>query len=303
METREQKYHRQGLIYGRDAKAGGGNPAASLGIHLSKLLELPEDEAIRLCLADYERRLSALPPVAQYPELAGMRECVLAYNRGMAEGLELPVSAVNLRANFLSFMSEGKRLVGASSRGDGAAVNAAPGCTLVYFPDSDRGPLLANNQDGAASARHRVPPEQIVANRAGIILGTVSSGIFDDEVSPQQFPAPIFLMTCELCSDTSEVVDLLTRLNHFWGPFNMIIADRHGQSAVIEKSTCRYGLRRSADGFSATTEMSAEEPALKAYLWETRAFAGEARPRPRLGRLGVLENLRASLRAARAACE
>jgi hypothetical protein len=77
-------------------------------------------------------------------------------------------------------------------------------------------------------------------------------------------------MVDEMCGTTSEAVDLLTRLNLFWGPCNTLVADRHGTSAIIEKSTCRYGLRESADGFAATTEMSAEEPGFKQYLWETR---------------------------------
>jgi hypothetical protein len=73
-----------------------------------------------------------------------------------------------------------------------------------------------------------------------------------------------------MCGTTPETVDLLTRLNLFWGPCNTLVADKNGNSAVIEKSTCRYGLRKSTDGFAATTEMSAEDPNYKAYLWETR---------------------------------
>jgi hypothetical protein len=78
------------------------------------------------------------------------------------------------------------------------------------------------------------------------------------------------MMVFEQCATAAEAVELLTRLNLFWGPNNTLVADRYGNSAVIEKSTCRYGLRKSPDGFSATTEMSAEEPAYKAFLWERR---------------------------------
>jgi hypothetical protein len=129
---------------------------------------------------------------------------------------------------------------------------------------------VANNNDGLIEHQHHTEPFWIVANRAGLMLGTVSSGLFEDETSPEVFPAPVFLMAEELCGTTSEAVDLFTRLNLFWGPCNTLIADRNGNSAIVEKSTCRYGLRKSADGFAATTEMSAEDPAYKAYLWETR---------------------------------
>lgn len=199
--------------------------------------------------------------------MRGMRECVVAYNLGLAEGSGVSLDDVMLRANYLHAIHSnlGKK------PGDAAAfADCGTGCTLVYFPRSDRGPLVANNNDGTARWAHHNPPEWIVANRAGLILGTVSSGIFDDEISPEQFPAPAFLMTYELCGTTSEAVDLLTRLNLFWGPCNTLVADRHGNSAIIEKSTCRNGVRKSNDGFSATTEMSAEEPEFKKYLWETR---------------------------------
>jgi hypothetical protein len=148
-----------------------------------------------------------------------------------------------------------------------------PGCTLVYFPTSDRGPLIANNTDDPYRPGYRVEPVWLVANRAGLILGTVSNGLFDDEISPELFPAPVFLMVYEMCSTTAEAVELLTRLNLFWGPCNLLVADRFGESTIIEKSSCRYGLRPGSDGFSATTAMAAEEPGYKAYLWQTREQA------------------------------
>jgi hypothetical protein len=46
---------------------------------------------------------------------------------------------------------------------------------------------------------------------------------------------------------------------------------------VIEKSTCRYGVRTAEDGFIATTEMSAQEPTYRRYLWENRRRALAAR--------------------------
>lgn len=266
MNPRERKYYEHGWRHGRQHGTAAVG-AAQLRQSLAAWMETTEEEAVHIVVTDYQRRLDATPSLMKYPELKGMRECVLAHDRGVAEGADVSLDDVMLRANYLHAIHS--NLVAGSAAMPSHA-DCGPGCTLVYFPRGDRGRLLANNNDGTARWAHRNPPEWIVANRAGLIVGTVSSGIFDDEVSPEQFPAPVFLMAYELCGTASEAVDLLTRLNLFWGPCNTLLADRHGNSAIIEKSTCRYGVRKSNDGFSATTEMSAEEPAFKQYLWETR---------------------------------
>lgn len=261
MTPRERKYHEQGLRDGRSNREGAAGAARHLRESLVKLLGVPEAEAMRRVVKDYAERLDAQPPLTKYPELKGVRECIVAYNEGVALGSGVTIEDVILRDSFIYTVTRKLRTPVAAT---------GPGCTLVYFPRSDRGPLVANNNDGDAASAHRNPPWWVVSNRAGLILGTVSSGIFCDEESPEIFPAPVLMMVNELCGTASETVDLMTRLNHFWGPFNFMVADRKGGSAVIEKSSCRLGVRKSADGFSAMTEMSAEEPVFKKYLWETR---------------------------------
>lgn len=267
MNPRQRKYHAQGLLHAREYPPPQPDPGRMLRQALAQAMGVDEGEAYRRTLADYRRRLDALPPASTYPELRGMRECVEAYNQGIADGSGLPLEYVMLRANYLPMMTAAYRT--APGR-QAPASGSAPGCTLVYFPRSDRGPLIANNQDGLARHAHRIPPVWLPCNRAGLVLGTVSSGIFDDEVSPEEFPAPVFLMAAEMCGSTGDAVELLTRLNLFWGPCNCLVADGQGEAAVIEKSTCRYGLRPSPDGFAATTEMAAEEPTYHDYLWQTR---------------------------------
>lgn len=267
MTERERKYRQQGVIHGRALGDGGKSSARLLRQSLAEALKLPEAEAVSRVVADYEGRLDALPSLAKYPELRGMRECVRAYEQGMADGANVSLEDVVLRANYLHAITAAYRT---SRHEPTLCATPGPGCTLVYFPRSDRGPLVANNNDGTAKHAHHEEPFWIVANRAGIILGTVSSGLFDDEVSPEMFPAPVFLMVNEMCGTTSEAADLLTRMKLFWGPCNTLVADSNGDSAIIEKSTCRYGLRKSVDGFCATTEMSAEDRTYKAYLWDTR---------------------------------
>jgi hypothetical protein len=267
MDLRQEKYYKQGYLHGVDQKPGGLEAAISLRQMLADAMKLPKEEAVAQAVKDYKRRLDAVPSAAKYPELVGMRECVLAYHKGVSDGAGVALDDVMIRANFLTMVTRALR-VSTPQAGDQAT--GQPGCTLVYFPESDRGPLLANNQDGTARYAHTNPPGWIVANKAGIILGTVSSGLYNDDVSPEEFPAPVFMMVYEQCTTTAQVTDLLTKLTLFWGPCNLLIADKQGNSAVIEKSTCRHGLRKSSDGFIATTEMSAEEPAYKKFLWEKR---------------------------------
>lgn len=269
MNSRERKYYEQGRRDGADLR---GTSFRELRRSLAQTLQLPEAEAVRQTVENYNQRLEAIPPLGKFPELRGARECVVAYNQGMADGAGAELTDVVLRANYLHAITASYR-----SPVHAVCTTPPPGCTLVYFPRSDRGALLANNNDGTIRWKHRNEPSWIVANRAGLVVGCVSSGIFDDEVSPEQFPAPVYHLTYERCGTVDEAVDLMTRLNLFWGPCNALVADRHGNSAVIEKSTCRYGLRKSADGFSATTEMAAEEPEFKKYLWETRERSVQAR--------------------------
>jgi len=73
---------------------------------------------------------------------------------------------------------------------------------------------------------------------------------------------------------------MLERYNHFWGPGNMIVIDRDKNVAMIEKSACRIGVRRSPDGFGFITAMTAEEPGMRAYLADRRAASLEARGLP-----------------------
>jgi hypothetical protein len=267
MDAREEKYFRQGLLHGQEQKVGGVQAAKALRGMLADAMKMTAEDAATLAVKDYRRRLDALPSTARYPELAGMRECVCAYNSGVAQGMGVALEDVMIRANFITMVTRALRVGDAKNDPPRAKT---PGCTLVYFPESDRGPILANNQDGVSASAHKTPPGWIVSNKAGIILGTVSSGLFNDEQTPEEFPAPVFMMVSELCTTTAQAVDLLTRLTLFWGPMNLLIADSRGASAVIEKSTCRYGLRTSPDGFIGTTEMSAEEPTYKRFLWDKR---------------------------------
>jgi hypothetical protein len=111
-------------------------------------------------------------------------------------------------------------------------------------------------------------------------MQAVSSGIFGDELSPEIFPVPMDMLLGRYTRSTDEAVEMLERYNLFWGPCNAMVIDRDRHVAMIEKSACRIGVRRSPDGFGFVTEMTAEEPSMRAYLAETRAASLKARDLP-----------------------
>ena len=111
------------------------------------------------------------------------------------------------------------------------------------------------------------------------ISGGVSSGVYKDEKTPEIFPAPVYELVARYCRNTDEAVEMLTRYNHFWGPTNLLVADRQSNVAMIEKSACRIGTRRRNDGFGFITAMTAEEPGMRAFLADRRAAQQNSRRR------------------------
>lgn len=266
MTDRCAKYELAGRRDGRDIRDQVRPMMPVLRRDLGRALGIPESPAIAHTIANYRQRLDALPSLTVYPELRGMPDCINAYNRGLAAEAQLCLTDAIVLANYRHMLHEAQKRSTAVS----TMPQTGTGCTVVFFPRSNRGPLVANNNDGTIAHIHQQQPPWIVSNRAGVITATVSSGIFGDEHSPEQFPVPVFLLVSEICGTTDEAVELFTRLNYFWGPCNLLVADRAGRSTVIEKSSCRLALRPSDDGFACTTEMAAEDPEFAQYLWETR---------------------------------
>jgi hypothetical protein len=105
--------------------------------------------------------------------------------------------------------------------------------------------------------------------------------VFLDEESPEIFPAPVFKLVGRYCRNTDEAVEMLTRYKLFWGPCNALVVDRRHNVAMIEKSSCRIGVRRSPDGFGFITAMTAQEPGMKTYLQDRRTASILARKLPK----------------------
>jgi len=215
------------------------------------------------------RRLEAVPDLGKYPELRGMREQLEAEWRGTRDGAGLSPeqSAVTGDGGFY-----GHRYIAAGRK------PPASRCSYVFFPRSDRGPILANNLDASPKEPFGAPGWP--AMNEHLIVGGVSSGVWFDEESPELFPAPVSRLVARYCRNTDEAVEMYARYNLFWGPGNLIVIDRQHDVAMIEKSACRIGVRRSRDGFGFITAMTAEEPGMHAFLAERRAASLQARNLP-----------------------
>ncbi len=225
-------------------------------------------EVGRILEKSNQDRLNAVPDLTRYPELRGMRELVEAGWRGGRDGAGLTEEQAAAAADGGFY----------HHRHIASGRKSPTGCSYVYFPHSDVGPILANNLDSSPQEPF-APPAWPAVNEHLIVRG-VSSGVFNDEESPEIFPVPVFRLLGRYCRSTAEAVELLTRYNYFWGPGNLIVIDRGQDVAMIEKSACRIGIRRSSDGFGLITAMTAEDPAMNAYLADRRASSLKTRQLP-----------------------
>jgi hypothetical protein len=232
------------------------------------------DESSRDLLRFHRERHSAVPDLSRYPELRGMRELLLAENRGYQEGAGL--TDLELAA-YISGYAYYHRFI-ASKPAPAASPLGKANCSWIFFPASDRGPLAANNLD--STPRQLFSRPCWPAHNEHVFMGGVSSGLFMDELSPELFPAPVYRLVSRYCRSADETVDLLTRYTLFWGPGNLLVADRNRRTAMIEKSACRIGVRWSPDGFGFVTAMTAEEPGMHAYVAGRRAASVAARGLP-----------------------
>lgn len=228
----------------------------------------PRSEIVRQLQGHNQERLDAVPDLTKYPELRGMRELVEAGWRGMRDGAQLNDGQWAATCDGLYLYRY--RL---------QTLSPAPtGCSYVFFPDSDHGPILANNLDTSPDQPFGEPEWPTASEH--LIVGGVSCGIYGDEESPEIFPAPVTKLVARYCRTVDEAVELLIRYNHFWGPCNQIVIDRDRNVAMIEKSACRIGARRSPDGFGFITAMTMAEPSMNAYLADRRAESLKTRGLP-----------------------
>ena len=231
-------------------------------------------ELTRRLVGFHRERMDAVPDLSTYPELRGMRELVLAEQKGISEAAEL--DEVMAAAYFTGFTFYHRFVAG--SPAPGATQVGKANCSCIFFPASDCGPLFGNNLDSTPRQKFGTPAWP--ACNEHLVIGGVSSGVFMDEHSPEIFPAPVSRLVERYCRSAREAVELYTRYNLFWGPCNLIVADRRREVAMIEKSACRIGVRWSPDGFGFVTAMTAAEPGMNAYLADRRAASVRHRNLP-----------------------
>ncbi len=220
-------------------------------------------EEIGQRVIEFDRqRMDAVPDLKKYPELRGMRELMTAAHRGLRDGAglsETDAAAIRSAATFYHrFISGGRKPSG----------SAKAQCSYVYFPTSEVGPILANNLDSSPEEKFGEPHWPAASEH--LIFGGVSSGVFFDELSPEIFPAPVHKLVARYCRNTDEAVEMFTRYNLFWGPGNMLVVDREHKLAMVEKSSCRIGVRR-GEGFGFITAMTQQHPEMRAYVRSKRA--------------------------------
>ena len=239
------------------------------GLELVKndLAGATDEDVIQRLQAFNQQRLDAVPDLATYPELRGMRELIQAGWRGTRDGAGLTDAElacfVGAFPYYFRYLITGR-----------APVN----CSYIFFPTSDVGPILANNLDSTPEEMFTEPHWPAVNEH--LLIGSVSSGVFLDEESPELFPAPVEKLVARYCRTTEEAVEMFTRYNNFWGPANRIIIDRKKTVAIVEKSACRIGVRYSPDGFGFVTAGAAEDPVMHAYLQDRRTASLRARGLP-----------------------
>lgn len=222
-------------------------------VYTQNLPGMSEAELTRLLQKSWRDRLDAVPSLTKYPELRGIRELLMAQRRGIQEGAKLNDLEAAVDAD--GFFYYHREICGGK-------VKPTANCSVVYFPTSDHGPLMASNLDTSIDEPY-LPPTWPTINEH-FVSGGVSSGVFLDERSPEIFPAPVWAIAGRYCRNTSEAVEVFTRYNHFWGPCNMLVADRNHDVAMFEKTACRVAVRRGRDGFGYVTAMTQEDPA----MWE-----------------------------------
>ena len=249
-----------------DAQRLQGMARFMLNTYRQQLPDRTPEQIGALLAQSNAQRLDAVPCLTTYPELRGMRRIVDANWRGRRDGAQLDdIQAAVLDDGLFHY----HRVICAGRYEPKAH------CSVAYFPTSDHGPLLAANLDTGLDEPFGVPPWPVTSEH--LITGSVSSGVFMDEPSPEIFPAPIHQLVARYCRSTDEAVEMFTRYNHFWGPCNLLIADREHNVAMIEKTACRLGVRRSEDGFGFVTAMTAEHPDIATFLSDRRAASLDAR--------------------------
>ena len=110
----------------------------ALNIYMAHMPGVTREEVGQRLKASNRERLDATPDLNTYPELRGMHEVIEAEWRGTRDGAGLTDDQWAATCNGSFYMH--RHIYGEVGREN-------HGCTCIYFPESDCGPLLAVNLD------------------------------------------------------------------------------------------------------------------------------------------------------------
>ncbi len=254
-------WYKKAYKYGIENKKDIKTLVENLKISISKMFNLSLPETEKKLIKIHEERINAVPDLIKYPELKGMQERIIEENRGIMDSVSLTYGEIAILRNY-------RYITNIVSPGP---IYKGNDCTLVYFADSSDGPIIGNNiDDWKERIWQRIPKEPLIVKKnLKFWWGNVSAGIFYDEIPPEKFPLEnrIFEVMEEHCENLKAAVEFLIRYKFFWGGQNaMIIEKKTKEGVIIEKSSCRYGIRKMENGTLYTTAMSFADPKMKEYL-------------------------------------
>ena len=246
----------------READAIRHNRDGLLNQHLQHVLAdapLLDRETILKGLVEYHREaMDRVPSFAVYPEARPWVDYVRAADRelkALAGLTDLEMAVYRSLGNYLAF------------RGFGLAAPSAGGekCRIAYIPDSDHGRLHIKNVDNPVTHYQPEADPRLVFARQDepLMADGVGSGLHLDDEPAELFPLPVkSLMFQRYCNDVPSAVEFLTRYSPFWGRANLLLHDRAGRSAAIEK--CSYNFIEvfypGPDGRSHISGMTCRDP-------------------------------------------
>lgn len=221
-----------------------------------------------------KERMAAEPDLSKLPECRGLTDAVAAQHKGFLDVSANPWARAYYY-NWYWFISRrlNTRYVGTlAPRGQ---------CTAVFFQNSAEGPLVGNNLDDIRrSFEEFVPPREGPAGKPIqkiTQIGGVSAAILCDEEPEDIFPVPLDWVRPPEITMLPEWMEFLHRYRDFWGPHNSIWIDPEMNSAAVEKSNCRMGVRWPEDGASAITACAYLTPEMNAFKKERDRVSIERR--------------------------
>ena len=228
---------------------------------------LSREDLLARAVELHRRKMDAFPGTEGFPEIAGMDQYLDERPKGFAAAAGIDVREAYLQIYWKEMFFE---YLSPRRAGQWRA------CSECFLPNTDRGPLLGSGRDDIMAwytdepfgrswpppLRAPTPLQSVTVppaaegegyrrhgnvNEAGLCLETGGGALYEYEEKREleYFPAPILDLVMRCCGTTIEAVEMLTRYNLHWGGCNLVVGDRSGNGALIEKSKYHYAVRMS----------------------------------------------------------